>query len=222
MTGLSKITDKILSEARRDAAARLAEADAECARISAEYKQKADAITAAATAEAKMRAEEIVSRTRSGESSTKKNLILKTQGDMIDRAFAIAEKELIELAPAEKLELLTGLLTSALTAEWEAEQSRADIYGDEADDEQRIYEVMLNQKDRERYGDALINNFKCRIVGKDLGDLPSRVVLCDKTADIEGGLVIKVGSVEINSSIAAIVAELRPRLEAQVAKILFP
>ena len=222
MTGLSKITDKILEEARREAARTLAEADAECAIISAEYKGKAGAITSAATADARMRAEEIVSRTRSGEASVKKNLILKTQGDMIDRAFEIAEKELVELAPAEKLELLVGLLTAALSAEWEAEQSRADIYGDEADDEKRIYEVMLNQKDRERHGDALINNFKCRIVGKDMGDLPSRVVLCDKAVDIEGGLVIKVGSVEINSSVKAIVAQLRPVLEAQVAKILFP
>ena len=222
MTGLSKITDKILDEARREAAQRLAEADAECARISAQYKEKADAITAAATLEAKTRAEEIVSRTRSGETSIKKNLILKTQGNMIDRAFEIAEKELVELAPADKIELLTGLLTAVLSAEWEAEQSRAEIYGDEADDEKRIYEVMLNQKDRERHGAALVNNFKCRIVGKDMGDLPSRVVLCDKTADIEGGLVVKVGSVEINSSIKAIIAQLRPTLETQVAKILFP
>lgn len=222
MTGLSKITDKILDEAKREAAKRLAEADAECARISGEYKEKANAISASATTDAKARAEEIVSRTRSGETSVRKNLLLKTQGDMIDRAFEIAENELIALAPAEKLELLTGLLTASLTAEWEAEQSRAEIYGDEADDEVRMYEVMLNQKDREHHGVALINNFKCRIVGKDLGDLPSRVVLSDSTADIEGGLIIKVGSVEINNSIGAIVSQLRPRLEGQVAKILFP
>lgn len=222
MTGLSKITDKILDDARREAAAIIAEADAECTRISGEYKEKTDAIAAAATAEAKTRAEEIVLRTRSGESSIKKNLILKIQGDMIDRAFEIAEKELVELALGDKLELLTGLLTAVLSAEWEAEQSRAEIYGDEADEDKRIYEVMLNQKDRERHGDALINNFKCRIVGKDMGDLPSRVILCDKTADIEGGLIVKVGSVEINSSIKAIIAQLRPMLEGQVAKILFP
>lgn len=222
MTGLSKITDKILDEAKREAAARLAEADAECERISAEYKEKADAITARATAEAKNEAAEIVSRTRSGEATTRKNLLLKTQGEMIDRAFVIAENELVSLPAAERLEMLTGLLTASLTAEWEAEQSRADIYGDESEEGERIYEVMLNAKDREHHGEALINNFKRRIVGKGLGDLPSRVKLSEGTADIEGGLIIKVGSVEINNSVRAIVAQLRPRLEAQVAKILFP
>ncbi len=221
MTGLSKITDKILDEARREVAERLAEADAECQRISAEYKEKADALTAEANAQAKARAEEMILRTRSGEASARKNIMMKSQGDMIDRAFEIAENELVALPQNEKLELLGGLLAASLTSEWEAEQSRGEIYGDEAVAEQRVYEVMLNAKDRERLGEAVIDNFKRRIVGKDLGDLPSRVVLCKDTANIEGGLVIRVGSVEINNSISAIVGALRPRLEAQVAKILF-
>lgn len=223
MTGLSKITDKILDEARRDAAERLAAADAESARISAEYKEKAEALTSAANARAKSEAEEIISRTRSGEAALRKNLLLKTQGEMIDRAFEIAENELVALAGNEKLELLTGLLTASLVAEWEAEQSRDEIYGaDENDGAPRIYEVLLNAKDRERYGEALIGNFKRRIVGKDLGDLPARVVLAKDSADIEGGLVIRVGSVEINNSFGAMVAQLRPVLEAQVARVLFP
>lgn len=223
MTGLSKITDKILDEARRDAAERLAAADAESARISAEYKEKAEALTSAANARAKSEAEEIISRTRSGETALRKNLLLKTQGEMIDRAFEIAENELVALAGNEKLELLTGLLTASLVAEWEAEQSRDEIYGaDENDGAPRIYEVLLNAKDRERYGEALIGNFKRRIVGKDLGDLPARVVLAKDSADIEGGLVIRVGSVEINNSFGAMVAQLRPVLEAQVARVLFP
>lgn len=224
MTGLSKITDKILDEARRDAAERLATADAECGRISAEYKERAEALTSAANARAKGEAAEIVSRTRSGEATVRKNLLLKTQGDMIDRAFEIAEKELAALTGNDKLEFLAGLLTASLTGEWEAEQSRAEIYGDDGEEYegQRIYEVMLNAKDREHFGDALISNFKRRIVGKDLGDLPARVVLSKETANIEGGLVIRVGKVEINDSIHAIIAQLRPVLEAQVAKILFP
>lgn len=223
MTGLSKITDKILDEARRDAAERLAAADAESARISAEYKEKAEALTSAANARAKSEAEEIISRTRSGETALRKNLLLKTQGEMIDRAFEIAENELVALAGNEKLELLTGLLTASLVAEWEAEQSRDEIYGaDENDGAPRIYEVLLNAKDRERYGEALIGNFKRRIVGKDFGDLPARVVLAKDSADIEGGLVIRVGSVEINNSFGAMVAQLRPVLEAQVARVLFP
>lgn len=224
MTGLSKITDKILNEARAEAAQKLAEADAECAKISAEYKEKADKITLEANVDAKNEATEIVMRARSGEVALRKNLIFKMQGEMIDKAFEVAENDLISLSGNARLDFLVDLLTSALTSEWEAEQKREEIYGtdEEEEDTERIYEVMLNAKDKANLGEALLNNFKRRIVGKDMGDLPARVRLSDECANIEGGLVIKIGKVEINNSVKSIIAGLRSRLEPQVARILFP
>ncbi len=146
------------------------------------------------------------------------------QGEMIDRAFEVAENDLVSLSGNERLEFLVGLLTSALTCEWEAEQTRAEIYGsdDGEQEDERIYEVMLNTKDRANHGEALLNNFKRRIVGKDMGDLPTRVRLSKDCADIEGGLIIKVGRVEINNSVRSLIAGLRSRIEPQVARILFP
>lgn len=221
MRGLSKITDKILDEARAEAAERLAAADAESAKIYAEYKQKAEQEAQAAEVSAKEEAAQILARTKSSEQTVRKNVIFKAQGEMIDRAFASAKDELCELPDDQKLELLAGLLLAALSAEYEAEQSRADVYGEEEDEGVRYYEIMLNAKDRERIGDALIKQFKRKIVGKDLGDMPSRVSLSKNAANIEGGLIIKVGDVEINCSIETIVSRLRPTLEAKVAKILF-
>ena len=55
-----------------------------------------------------------------------------------------------------------------------------------------------------------------------MGDLPSRVKLADDVANIDGGLILRAGSVEINSSVDTIFSYLRPRLEAEVIKILFP
>lgn len=222
MTGLSKITDKILDEARRDAAAKLAEADAEVARISAEYAEKANNITAAANAAAKGEAAEIALRARSGEKTLKKNALLETQSEMIDRAFAVARKEIAELEGEARLDLLTGLLCACLWSEYDAEKQREAIYGEDEKDEPFIYEVLLNQRDRDKLGARLMESFKRRIVGKDMGDLPERVRLSSDTADIEGGLVLRRGSVEINNSVEAIFSYLRPRLEAEVAKILFP
>lgn len=222
MRGLSKITDKILDEARAEAVQRIASADAESARIYAEYKAKAEKEAALAEAAAKDDATEILLRAKSGEQTLRKNIIFKAQGEMIDRAFASAKDELCDLADDQKLELLLGLLISALTAELDAEQSREDIYGKDEDEGVRRYEVILNAKDRERIGQTLIDNFRRRIVGKDFGDMPSRVSLSTATADIEGGLIIRVGDIEINCSIEAIISRLRPSLEARVAKILFP
>lgn len=222
MTGLSKITDKILDEARREAAAKLAEADAESKKISEEYAEKAKNITAAANAAAKSEASEIAHRARAGEQTLKKNALLEVQSEMIDRAFEVARKEVSELDGRERLDLTTGLLCAALWAEYDAEKQRAELYGDgEEQDEPRIYEVLLTKRDREKIGSAVMENFKRRIVGKDMGDMPSRVKLSDDVVDIDGGLVLRVGSVEINSSFEAIFSYLRPRLEAEVAKILF-
>ncbi len=222
MTGLSKITDKILDEARRDAAAKLAQADAEAARISEEYAKKADNITAAANAAAKSEAEEIAIRARSSEKTLRKNAMLEAQSELIDRAFAVARKELAELEDGARLELLTGLLCACLWAEYDAENEREALYGfDGEQNEPYIYEIMLNPRDREKLGQSLMNNFKRRIVGKDMGDLPDRVRLSSDTVDIDGGLVLRRGSVETNNSLEAIFSYLRPRLEAEVARILF-
>ena len=220
MIGLSKITDKILDDARAEAAQKLKAADAECERIRAEYQKKIDEISARANADAKNEATEILLRAKSSEETTRKNIILKVQGDMIDRAFKTAKDELCNLADAEKLQLLTDLLLWVLGAEWEAEQSRESVYGE--DEGERFYEVMLNEKDRAKLGDELINNFKRKIVGKDYGDLPTRVSLAKDCANIGGGLVVRCGSVEINCSVETIVERLRPQLEAKVVKILFP
>ncbi len=222
MTGLSKITDKILEEARRDAAARLAEADAECKRISEEYAEKAKNITSAANAAAKSEATEIAMRTRSAEKTLQKNIMLELQSEMIDRAFDVAKKEIRELEGESRLDLLTGLLCAALWSEYEAERQRDELYGDDGEAEKPIYEVLLEKRDRDKLGDALLTSFKRRIVGKDMGDLPDRVRLSDEEASIDGGLVLRVGSVEINNSVDAIFSYLRPRLEAEVARILFP
>lgn len=223
MRGISKITDKILDEARAEAAQRLAAADAESAKIYAEYKQKAESEAKLAEASAKEEAAQIISRARSGEQTIRRNTVFKMQGEMIDKSFAAARDELCDLPDDQKLELLSGLLLAALTQEYEAEQTRADVYGlDEEDGGVRYYEVILNERDRERIGESLIKSFKRKIVGKDLGDMPSRVSLSAQTADIGGGFIIKVGDVEINCSIESIISRLRPQLEAQVAKILFP
>ena len=55
-----------------------------------------------------------------------------------------------------------------------------------------------------------------------MGDIPERVKLSADTVNIDGGLVLRRGNVEINNSIEAIFSHLRPKLEAEVAKILFP
>ena len=221
MTGLSKITDKILDEARREAAQKLAEADAECKKISEEYAQRAKELTAAANSAAKNEATEMAARTRSAEKTLQKNIMLDLKSEMIDRAFDVAKKEIRELEGEDRLSFLSGLLCAALWSEYDAQKQRDELYGG-GGEEPAVYEVLLEKRDRDKLGKELITSFKRRIVGKDMGDLPDRVKLSDDVADIDGGLILRIGNVEINNSVEAIFSYIRPRLEAEVARILFP
>lgn len=222
MTGFSKITDKILDEAKRDAAEILANADKQCETINEEYSNQAKNIKIESDTNARKEAAQIISRAKSAEKNIRRNTIAKSQGEMIDRAFAVAKDELCGLPDAQRLDFLTRVLISALSSELEAEKTREAIYGLEEDEGERRYEIMLNAKDRERLGEDLVKDFRRKIVGKGFGDMPSRVSLCKETVDIDGGLVIRVGSVEINCSVQTVIEQLRPKLEAQVSKILFP
>ncbi len=219
MTGLSKITDKIISDAKADAAKRLAEADAECKKINKEYATVARAATEKLNAEAKKSASEIVARAKSGERTVRKDSVLTLRADMIDRAFEIAQNELLALDDERRLDMLLRMLSSVLKAELEGERARA---AEESDFSAPSYEVLLNQKDREKLGERLMETYRRSIVGRDMGDLPSRLTLSADTVNIGGGLVVRVGDVEINSSVESVIAYLRPKLEGKIEKILFP
>ncbi len=219
MTGLSKITDKIISEAKADAAKKRAEADAECKKINEEYSGLARATAEKLNAEAKKSAGEIVARAKSGERTVRKASVLSLRAEMIDRAFETAQNELLALDDNRRLDLLLRMLTSVLKAELDGERARA---LEESDFARPSYEVLLNKKDREKLGERLMESYRRSIVGRDMGDLPSRLTLSDDTVNIGGGLVVRVGDVEINSSVESVIAYLRPRLEGKVEKILFP
>ena len=217
MTGLSKITEKILGEARRDAEQKLLEADAECARISAEYAEKASRLRADSDAAARREAQEILSRARSGEAMTSRDTVLKAKGKLVDMAFEKAREEILALDGERYLELLTSMLVSASRAKTEDERLRRE-YGDDGD-EPNITEclVCLSARDLEKYGKALVAKASER-----LSDSPDTLLLCDTPANIDGGLIFRYGNIEINCSLFTVIGQLRPTLEARVSKRLFP
>ena len=219
MTGLSKITDKILAEARADAAKTLAEADARCSEISGEYARRGAEIRKRIETEARANAAEIVSRAKSSEAMIRRNQQLEARSRQIDRAFELAKREMLNLSDDRYLEMLLMLLGSALKRQLEDEASSLALYGEAEEAPVERYEVLLNEHDRERLGGRLMEEF-----GKRFGSsLPvDRVVLAEGTVAIDGGLVLRCGSMEINCSVKALVEEIRPELEAKVSRKLFP
>ncbi len=224
MTGLSKITDKIISDASAEADKRLALADEECEKIREEYRVRAERETEALSEKAKTEAAQLAARTKAEASTLKKNMLLAYKVEKTDEAFRTAIEDLAALPDKERLAFLTKVLISAVRQEFEAEKERIEIYGSDLEEDETVgdYQVVLNKKDKEKLGDDLIASFKRSIVGKDLGDMPSRISLSKETANIEGGLILRCGSIELNCSFEKLVYSCRASLEGEVLNILFP
>ena len=208
MTGLSKITDKILAEARTDAAAKLAEADARAGEISRAALSRAAELRAKIDENAKREATEVVSRAKSSEAMIRRNTLLTEKSAMIDEVFAAAHRELSSLSDEKYLELLTLLSISVLTQLVEDEKTNFEVYGEEADP--APYEVLLNSRDMGRCGAGLKTA------------LPKYALLSNEAVSIDGGVVVRHGNVEVNCSLRALIEQIRPSLEAKVSHILFP
>ena len=220
MTGLNKITEKILEEARQDAAEILRKAEEECAAISAEYAQKAENIRVSVTEKAKNEAAGIVFRAKSGESMEKRNTLLAARGEMIDLAYATAKKQLLSLPDEKYMTFLTMLLSAAVSQRAEAEKISRTVYGmpGVAD----CYEVLMNSRDAGTFGEAVIAAAQKKETDTEKKVILSKIRLSGKNAAIEGGLILRCDDVEINCSVKAIFDEIRPATERKVGGILFP
>ncbi len=221
MTGLSKITDKIIAEANKDAQRILAEADSECKRIAAEYKQKAEKIKREIEERAEREAATVVTRARSASAMEQRNLALAAKSDLIDKAFEAAKKELTFLSDDKYLEFLTSMLVSVLMKQLEDERVSREVYGEEDIPVVDSYEILLCQRDLDKHGKSLIESLRRRLVGKNGADIISKVRVCPTPANIDGGLIVRCGSMEINSSLSMLFEQTRPSLEARVSHILF-
>ena len=220
MNGLEKITDKILAEAQEKADKILADADAECARLTAEYDARAAGIREKLSAEAERAGMDYVSRAKATATNAKRNLLLQTKSDLIDEVFDSALEGTKKLTNDHYVELLAGLLAAAMLEQLESEENDKALYGEESEVPE-AYEVLLNQKDRDRVGALVIETAKKKLTGKTSGEKLSRLCLSSKTVAIDGGLILRFGAVEANCSLSLLFAQLREELEGEVSHALF-
>ena len=221
INGLNKITDKILSEAQAKADKILADAQAECDRINAEYAERAEKIRSEISGEAEKGGMEYVARIRSTAATNKRNLLLQTKSDLIDGVFAGVLEQTRNLELQKYNEILIGLLSAALLEQIESEETSRNLYGEEDALVPEVYEVVFNQRDRDRSGKAVIEGVQKHLTGKVSAEKLARLSLATQTANIDGGLVLRCGNVESNCSLAILFAQLREGLESEVARTLF-
>lgn len=221
MNGLEKITGKILSEAQTRADGILAEARSECAEIEARYAERAQKIRESLSDEATKRGMERVSRAKAEAETYQRNLLLRTKSDLIDGVFDRALDWVRHLEADQSVELLAGLLCAAVLEQAEAERVASTLYHEEEEPLPTAYEVLMNQRDRERYGKTVLEAAKKKLNGRIAEDRLAKLRLADRPVSVDGGLILRAGDVEINCTFPLLFAQLRAESEAEVAHALF-
>lgn len=220
MTGLDKIIARISDDATARARVIVEAAQADCRAMAESYAKKAEATRAEIEARTAREGEILISRARSAVAMHRKNTYLTTKNAVIDEAFEAAKRELRDTDFGKYRELLTALLTSALLEEaLSSEQAAA--FGDEVT-EFAYYEVIFNREDREKYGAAVVEAARKNALRHIGAARAEKLRLGDDTADIDGGLILRYGGIELNCSLSMLMAEMKAELAGKVAALLFP
>ena len=219
MVGIEKIIKQILSAAQAKADTIIGDAKARCAQIEADLEAKKQEIDVSLEDEAVKEGESTKMRARSAIAKHKRDSVLSIRATLLDRAFEEARLALINLGTEEYRELFSALLAKTICERVQSEEDSMRLYGEDISCTQ--YQLIMNKKDKDAHGKAIIEQARRAVVGKLSPEVLDRLVLADKSANISGGFIIKCGNVELNCSVDSIISEIRPRLEAEVAEVLF-
>ena len=212
MTGLNKITDRILADAQ---------AEADCSRRRAEYEAEAERIRDTLTADAERDAKDLIARAKSSAATQKRNVLLQCKSDLMDSVFSTTYENLLAMETEPYTTLQVGLLTACLWEQIRTENASRALYGEEDEPAVDCYEVLMNARDRERCGTAVVEGACKRLAGKVSEEKLALVTLSDSCVAIDGGFVLRCGSMEINCSLSLLFAQLREEMETEVGVALF-
>ena len=219
MTGLEKVTGKIIADAEADAREILSKADDECVAIREKHGAALEAELERLTEAGDRECQALIVRARSSAAMAKRNAILEARAAILNEAYAAAEKQVRTMNNEQYLDLLQKMLRSALKRQLEGEEESMRLYGE--DIAPASYEVVLSPRDRDGLGEKLLTAFQSGYGAKLPAAAVRKLVLARDTAPIDGGLILRCGLVETNCSLAMLMAENRRETEARVSRILF-
>ena len=219
MTGLEKVTGKIIADAEADAREILSKADDECVAIREKYGAALEAELERLTEAGDRECQALIVRARSSAAMAKRNAILEARAAILNEAYAAAEKQVRTMNNEQYLDLLQKMLRSALKRQIEGEEESMRLYGEDIAPD--VYEIILNSRDLSSFGDKLISAFRMGLGARFPVATLVKLRLSAETAPIDGGLILRCGPVETNCSLSMLMAENRRETEAKVSRILF-
>ncbi len=196
MTGLEKITSKIIDDARVNAMAAKEDAKKKASQIIAEAQKECQDIAAREDALTQSMVQSAASRAKSGASLGSRQALLAAKQKIIARVIDCAKDSLLRMDDAEYFGLLLRMVKKfALPGEGR---------------------LLMSQKDLARapwdFAERLIEAAK---------PMDAHLVLSDETRAIDGGFVLDYDGVEENCSFEAIFYARREALQDKVQAFLF-
>ena len=220
VNGLERITERILGDARSRAASILEQARAESEAIAAEGVRRVEQIRTELSQVAEANATALIAEAKASAMAKKNEILLARKSALVESVFADALKSVTSMEPKKYTELLGGLLAAAVYEFCKTEAENRARYGDE-DEEPSAFEVILNKKDKEQYGEAVLETARRKLSGKVPEDALKTMTLSKEIGKMQGGVVLCYGPVELNCSFEMLFGQLRRDLEGQVSGALF-
>lgn len=193
MNGIEKIVGRIQADSQREIEALNADADRRVESIRQEYEAQARKLTAETQEKAARMAADQRQRLENAADMERGKAILACKQECIDEAFRQAEQRLTSLPAEEYAGVLAAIAARA-------------GQGDE--------EIVLSVGDAEKVGALVVEKANALKEG-------AAFTLSSEHRELEGGLLLKKGLVEINCSFATQLRLLRQDMAADVAAILF-
>ena len=198
MTGIEKITGRILADAQAEVDATLHAAESEAASIRAKFE-----------AQARREAEEILRRGRERAEERERNLAgtaqlearkdtLAAKQAVLDRAFTLAQEQLCALPRAEYTAFLASLA------------ARSSYSGTES--------IVLSPEDRDSLGETVVKSANERLAREGR---PAGLTLAPDTRPTGGGLLLREGNIETNCTFETLLRLIRNKISGEVAAVLF-
>ena len=198
MIGTDRIVSHIRSEAETEINAILAEAEAKAAETAAAFARQAEAeaaeIIRAGTDSAEQR---VLRQERTAKLEARKD-ILGLKQELVTAAYDKARQAILTMDEDKYVAFLARQAGAAV------------LTGTE--------EIILSPADKERCGEKILAAANAAAAGKGL---PGNMKLSDETRPINGGMVLRRGSIEVNCTLDKLMEMSRSSLDAEVASVLF-
>lgn len=195
---LEQILDKIIADAKTEAASIEAKGTEDAERILATGAAEAKDIQDRLVAKARQDAEERAARALTLARLEARNLKLSAKQEAIDEAFAAALKHLQQLPEAQYRQILVRHLTGAVRSGHE--------------------EIILSKHDRARLGNTLLAETNAALAK---AGRTAALTLSTETRPIAAGFILRDGAVEVNCTFETALRLVHDDLVPEVAERLF-